>query len=115
MLRSTNSSHLQLTLKNGTLTDWASKVSSTGSVSLDLPTSQNTYRLFAFYQFLSHNKNLQYSSTPAKTIFDNGSYVVDHFTARGAKVTTKFWEEYILPGGVKELLMEVGNYGKIAL
>ncbi|CAI7604745.1 unnamed protein product [Penicillium pancosmium] len=111
VLQSTNSSHLQLTLKNGTLSDWAGKVSPSGSVSLDLPASQNTYRLFAFYQFLNHNKNLQYSSTPAKTIFDNGSYVVDHFTARGAKVTTKFWEEYILPGGVKELLMEVGNYG----
>lgn len=111
MLSSRNSSYLELTLKNGTLTDWAKNVSSGGSVSLNLPATHNTYRLFAFYQFLTHEKNLEYSKTPAKTIFDNGSYVVDHFSPRGAQVTTKFWEKYILPGGVKELLMEVGNYG----
>jgi hypothetical protein len=98
-------------LKNGTLFDWAKNVSSTGHVSLKFPNGSSR-RLFAFYQFLSHEKNLEYSSGTGKTIWDNGSYVVDHYSAKGAQVVAKFWETYILPDGVKELLMEVGNYGK---
>lgn len=104
-------SYLSLVLKNGTLVDWGQNVSSTGHVSLRFP-SGSSHRLFAFYQFLTHEKNLEYSSGNAKTIWDNGSYVVDHYSARGAQVVAKFWERYILPDGVKELLMEVGNYGK---
>jgi hypothetical protein len=100
-------------LKNGTLVDWAKDVSSTGHVSLKFP-SESTHRLFAFYQFLSQEKNLEYSSGTGKTIWDNGSYVVDHYSAKGAQVVAKFWEKYILPEGVKELLMEVGNYGKMS-
>ncbi|KAJ5440168.1 uncharacterized protein N7458_011166 [Penicillium daleae] len=103
-------SYLSLVLKNGTLVDWGQNVSSTGHVSLRFP-SGSSHRLFAFYQFLTHEKNLEYSSGNAKTIWDNGSYVVDHYSARGAQVVAKFWERYILPDGVKELLMEVGNYG----
>lgn len=45
-------------------------------------------------------------------LFDNGSYVVDHFSARGgAQTVTDFWEKFILVNGTKELLQEVGNYG----
>lgn len=105
------SSYLSLVLKNGTLVDWAQNVSSTGHASLKFSTGAS-YRLFAFYQFLSNEKNLEYSSGNPETIWDNGSYVVDHYSARGAQVVAKFWEKYILPDGVKDLLMEVGNYGK---
>lgn len=105
--------YLQLTLKNGTLTEWTHKVSSSGHVSLKLPTTQSSYRLFAFYEVLTHEKNLVYSSEPSKTIRDNGSYVVDHYSSRGAQTTIKFWEKHLLTDEIKELLMDVGNYGKI--
>jgi len=38
---------------------------------------------------------------------------VDHFSALGAKTTTDYWEEYIIPDGsdLKQLVQEVGNYG----
>lgn len=106
-------SYLSLVLKNGTLVDWAQNVSSTGHVSLKLPAG-SSHRLFAFYQFLTHEKNLENSSGNGETIWDNGSYVVDHYSPRGAQVVAKFWEKYILPDGVKDLLMEVGNYGETA-
>lgn len=67
--------------------------------------------LLAFYQFLNHDKNLEISTNVSGSIFDNGSYVVDHFNPRGAKVVTKFWEQHLLKGEAKELLMKVGNYG----
>lgn len=80
-------------------------------VSLKLPAG-SSYRLFAFYQSLTHEKNLEYSSGIGETIWDNGSYVVDHYSPQGAQVVATFWEKYILPDGVKDLLIEVGNYGK---
>lgn len=108
------SSYLQLTLRNGSLTEWTKNVSSSGHVSLQLPTKQSSgHRLFAFYEFLSHEKNLDYTNGQSKTIFDNGSYAVDHFSARGAQTTTKFWEKHILTDEVEELLKKVGNYGKL--
>lgn len=110
ILGSSQTSYLSLVLKNGTLVDWAQNVSPTGHLSLKLPAG-SSYRLFAFYQYLTHEKNLEYSSGTGETIWDNGSYVVDHYSPRGAQVVTKFWEKYILPNGVKDLLKEVGNYG----
>lgn len=115
-LGTAQSYYIQMVLKNGSLTEWTDKVSSTGHVSLNLGTTKSsTHHLFAFYQFLSHNKNLEYAASPSKTIWDNGSYIVDHYSARGARTTTKFWEKYLLTEEVKELLMSVGHYGNVTL
>ncbi|PYI25918.1 hypothetical protein BP00DRAFT_461432 [Aspergillus indologenus CBS 114.80] len=105
--------HMQYVLKNATLQDWTENVSSEGTVHLKLPSSHGeTYLLFAFYQYLTHAQNLPVSSNMTGTIFDNGSYIVDHFSAKGAQVVTKFWDDYLLEDAeVRELLSEVGNYG----
>ncbi|RYP69486.1 hypothetical protein DL769_005264 [Monosporascus sp. CRB-8-3] len=52
----------------------------------------------------------QGSGKTASTIFDNGSFVVDHFDAKGANVVAKFWEEHMLRDGIPDLLAKVGNY-----
>lgn len=106
-------SYSQLVLKHDTLTEWTDHVSLYGHVSLKFPIVENGlgYQLFAFYQHLTLHKNLAFTSNNATNVYENGSYAVDHFSARGAKTVTKFWEEHILTNGVKELLMEVGNYG----
>ena len=104
--------YLELTLKNGSLTEWTDKVSSSGSVSLDLPLAQSSYRLFAFYQLQTHHKNLEYTNSETKDITGNGSFIVDHYSARGAQTITKFWETDLLDSETSELLKEVGNYGK---
>jgi len=104
--------YLELTLQNGSLTEWTNKVSSTGRVSLSLAPVQSSYRLFAFYQFQTHSKNLEHTNLEATDITANGSYIVDHYSTRGAQVITKFWDTQLLDTETLELLKEVGNYGK---
>ncbi|OBR14858.1 Secreted protein [Colletotrichum higginsianum IMI 349063] len=103
-----------LILKNGSLEDVTNMVSEDGSLLLEVPEASPGglgYELFFFYQKLSHNQNVHFSSNTTGSIWDNGSYVVDHFSARGAQKVQDFWEHYILAGNVKELLKETGNYG----
>ncbi|KAI3390458.1 hypothetical protein diail_9575 [Diaporthe ilicicola] len=103
-----------LVLKNGSLTDVTTSISEDGAFILDLPASSPTesgYELFFFYQKLSANKNVDFASNVSQTIWDNGSYVVDHFSSKGAQAVRKFWEEYILVDNVRDLVREVGNYG----
>lgn len=90
-------------------------VSEDGSLLLEVPEASPGglgYELFFFYQKLSHNQNVHFSSNTTGSIWDNGSYVVDHFSALGAQKVQDFWEHYILVDNVKELLKETGNYGK---
>ncbi|ETS81575.1 hypothetical protein PFICI_06577 [Pestalotiopsis fici W106-1] len=110
----TNGSYIQYTLKNGTLEDYTHTVDiATGNMLLSIESLTNTssYQLFAFYQKLSLNKNLDITRETTKTIFDNGSYIVDHYSSLGADTVTNFWEDYILSDNVTTLLREVGNYG----
>ncbi|KAL4870683.1 hypothetical protein BDV12DRAFT_195160 [Aspergillus spectabilis] len=46
-------------------------------------------------------------------IFDNGSYAVDHFDARGAAVICHFREDHILTDEVFGLLAKAGNCGML--
>lgn len=113
-LETVNVSYLQYTLKNGTFQDYTHAVdNSTGKLLLTLDSQTNTssHQLFAFYQKLSLNKNLAIERTTPQTIFDNGSYIVDHYSASGAYTITEFWETYILSDSVSTLLREAGNYG----
>ncbi|KAE8395445.1 hypothetical protein BDV23DRAFT_178499 [Aspergillus alliaceus] len=106
-------SYSRLLLKEGSLTDWTSQVAPSGHLSLTFPASTTQgprYRLFAFYERLTHAHNLESQVNGSKTIFDHGSYIVDHFSARGAETVIKFWEKFILNEDVKSLLTQVGNY-----
>lgn len=91
---------VSLRLKNGT-----------SHVSKHVRASPKQY-LFAFYQFQDLVKNLDIESNVTGTIFDNGSYTVDHYSARGAETTIDFWENHILDDTeIRSLLSEVGTYG----
>jgi hypothetical protein len=105
----------RLVLKHDTLTDRTLEVSPSGHLSLSItPSPRGTHHhLFAFYQRLTHGKNLEFHSDASETIFDNGSYKVDHFSAKGAEVVIKFWEDHILDDRTKALLAEVGHYGEL--
>lgn len=107
-----------IVLQNGSLTDVTSMISENGRISLDAPEvlpDGHDQELFFFYQKLSHNKNVQFASNTTAAIWDNGSYVVDHFSAQGAKAVQAFWEDHLLTENVKDLLREVGNYGMLNL
>lgn len=107
--------YLRLIAQESSLTDLTDQVSTQGYISISLPPTSlnNYYQLFIYYQNQTLHKNLIFTGgRKTGTIFDNGSFTVDHYSTRGAQVVTKFWEKYILTNGIKELLMQVGNYGE---
>ncbi|KAJ5726772.1 uncharacterized protein N7483_008129 [Penicillium malachiteum] len=89
------------------------EVNEDGTVSLSFnSTKHEKHHLFAYYQYQDLVKNLDIQNHTTGTIFDNGSYTVDHFSARGAETIINFWETYILNDTtIKTLLGEVGTYG----
>ncbi|KAM0540478.1 hypothetical protein ACHAPJ_013597, partial [Fusarium lateritium] len=111
----TNFTYEQLVIRHDTLNDITSKVDSkSGAFSINLHQSPGKarYRVFAFYERKTDNKNLNFKSDSNATIWDRGSYAVDHSSKRGAKVITDFWDKYILRDpSIKEKLCNVGNYG----
>lgn len=106
-------SYLRLTLSYGSLRDLTTQVTSLGHVAFNFGAPINSARLwlFAFYEKQTLVKNLDFPYNDTRTIFDNGSYTVDHFSAAGAKVVENFWKSHILDSDVRELLADVGNYG----
>lgn len=90
------------------------QVSVNGTARISFPQKEEGqhYRLFAFYQKLSGNKNLQFTTSLNDSIFDSGSYVVDHFDRKGAETVINFWEEHILVDGIREQVQRVGHYGE---
>jgi hypothetical protein len=74
----------------------------------------NKYVPYASYYELSGARACIAGPNPQNFI-QNGSFAVDHFSARGATGTTDFLEEYVLVNGVRELLQEVGRYSKYRL
>lgn len=83
---------------------------------MSLPkTGGQGYRLFAFYQHQTLHQNVPNTSNVSGTIFNGGSYAVDHFSAKGAETVTRFWDQYILEDEIKQILVEVGNYGALII
>jgi hypothetical protein len=112
----------QYVLSAESLTDVTGNVNSSGHLSLDFSsaspsaTAQN-HIIFAVYVYKSHYRaqqgplEMKGPQTAPQSYINNGSWAVDHFSALGAQVMTKFWEGHILNNGTKEILQEVGNYG----
>ncbi|KAL5592436.1 hypothetical protein FOBRF1_013462 [Fusarium oxysporum] len=113
-----NVTYMQHILQAESLTDHTNEVNMTsGHVSLSFSEAEKDRggkydRLFSFYQKQTLAKNLHFKPplNASDAIFRNGSYIVDHFSAKGAETVARFWEEYILTDGLKKLLKKVGNY-----
>jgi hypothetical protein len=86
------------------LTDITTKVRSDGTITTKFPANVvvANYTLWAAYYKLSVARACVPGQNPQNFI-QNGSFAVDHFSARGAKVTTDFLEQHVLVNGVKEL------------
>lgn len=76
------------------------------------PKGNGTWMLFAVYERYTNQRSC--TSVPnATTTLGNGSWTVDHWSARGAKKTTDFWDQHILSdAGIDALVREVGEYGE---
>ncbi|KAI1399275.1 hypothetical protein F4819DRAFT_465758 [Hypoxylon fuscum] len=68
------------------------------------------YLIYASYAERSYARACVASSDNPQNILQNGSFAVDHYSKTGSAVTIDFLEKYILIDGIKELMMEVGNY-----
>ncbi|KFZ24118.1 hypothetical protein V502_01397 [Pseudogymnoascus sp. VKM F-4520 (FW-2644)] len=76
------------------------------------------YRVFAYYQVHKHYAEVQAQDSvvidvpqsPIETYEQNGSWVVDHFSALGAQTVIDFWEGHLLDDSTKKLIKQVGNY-----
>ncbi|KAL4883580.1 hypothetical protein BJY04DRAFT_226598 [Aspergillus karnatakaensis] len=102
----------KFTLDHRTLTERTQGVNPDGRVALSFPSppAGSHYRVFAFYERLAGYKNLVFPSERNTSIFDHGSFAVDHFDAKGAAVVRDFWKDNILNDQVSDLLARVGNY-----
>ena len=111
----------KVTLAASSLTDITDQVDENGHIELSFPAGANglEYQIFAYYQnhseYLEQQTPLYLNTTvpqsPVESFVENGSYVVDHFSATGAQLIIDFWEEHLLNEATRELFREVGNYG----
>ncbi|KAI0475378.1 hypothetical protein GGR56DRAFT_510973 [Xylariaceae sp. FL0804] len=80
-----------------------------GSLSWTAPVGNGTtWKLFAFYERYSMQRECV-SVSNATTTLGNGSWMVDHFSASGAKKATDFWDSHMLDdANIKSLVRQVG-------
>ncbi|KAK3647114.1 hypothetical protein LTR56_008282 [Elasticomyces elasticus] len=106
------------------LEDVTDQVDSSGRLNLTFPATASglEYRVFAFYQnhtnyheqappwYIEANAPGSALQSAVNDFRQNGSSLVDHFSAAGAQVVIDFWESYLLGNGSRELIQEIGNY-----
>jgi hypothetical protein len=107
-------------LSESSLADIMHSVDPNGRVNLKFPSTSLgvEYRVFAYYQVHKHYSEVQAQDSvvadvpqsPIETYEQNGSWVVDHFSALGAQTVIDIWEDHLLDESTKKLIKQVGNY-----
>lgn len=82
-----------------------------GRLSWDAPQGNNMWKVFSFWE--GHTNQIScFNGANGTTPIERGSFVVDHFSKKGAEVHTKIFEEYVLKNeSTRESLRLNGNYG----
>ncbi|KAJ6159630.1 hypothetical protein N7497_004167 [Penicillium chrysogenum] len=104
-------SYLELVLDEASLEDVTHNVSSDGILEMQSAGSSRNLYVFSFYQKRTLHKALEVESNRTDTVLANGSFVVDHFSKKGAKTVIDYWNNHILTEDIRQLLEDVGNYG----
>ncbi|KAF2169395.1 hypothetical protein M409DRAFT_20615 [Zasmidium cellare ATCC 36951] len=122
--RSANiSSVMTYTLSAESLHDVTDQVAPDGQLALDF-TADGTgeqYVIFAYYLVHTQYREQQtpelvvsgkgVEQSPVTSFVQNGSWVVDHFSRKGAEEMSTFWKTHLLEGGhTSELVRQVGRY-----
>ncbi|KAF2205690.1 hypothetical protein GQ43DRAFT_477176 [Delitschia confertaspora ATCC 74209] len=109
----------EYTLSASSLTDVTDQVDKSGKLKFNFSSFNGTgtnHVIFTIYLVHSHYHaqagptNIKGPQSKPQSYLQNGSWAVDHFSALGARTLTKFWEDYLLTNGTRELVREVGNY-----
>lgn len=75
------------------------------------PSDHHHYTLFAFYERYTNQRSCD-GLPNANSLIANGSWVTDHFSAVGADLVIRFWEDQILDNDMKQLLRDVGEHSE---
>jgi hypothetical protein len=115
-----NATASTITLSQTSLNDITQSVDGNGHVRINSPSNQTGIenRLFAYYLKHAHYPEVQAQDSvmaavpqsPIKTYEQNGSWVVDHFSALGAQTLIDYWENHLLDSSTINLIKKVGNY-----
>ncbi|KAE9371636.1 hypothetical protein N431DRAFT_545837 [Stipitochalara longipes BDJ] len=109
-----------ITLSHTSLNDITKSVDGNGHVKINFPSNKPGIenRLFAYYLKHSHYPEVQAQDSvltavpqsPIKIYEQNGSWVVDHFSALGAQTIIDYWQNHLLDSSTINLIKKVGNY-----
>lgn len=67
----------------------------------------------AWYERYTNQRSVNGGKNPANYV-QNGSWIVDHFSAAGSRRMTDFYDDFIIPEqSDKELLGRTGNFGMV--
>ncbi|KAJ4350294.1 uncharacterized protein N0V89_008915 [Didymosphaeria variabile] len=85
-------------------------VTDKGRLTWTAPQGNGTWVIFAIYERYTNQRSCV-SILNATTALGNGSWMVDHWSANGAKKMTDFWDQQILSDeGIATLVREIGGY-----
>ncbi|EUC43134.1 hypothetical protein COCMIDRAFT_7366 [Bipolaris oryzae ATCC 44560] len=85
-------------------------VTNNGALTWTAPNGNGTWILFAMYERYTNQRSCV-SVKNATTALGNGSWIVDHWSASGAKKTTDFWDQHILSvPEISRLIQTVTSY-----
>lgn len=105
----------EYTVEHSSLVDITAQVNKTTgrlTKSFNVSDKSGVYRVFSFYERLSGNLNVHFDNDRRDTIFDYGSFIVDHNSARGAQTVINHWEKHILDDEVLGLIKAAGNFSQ---
>ncbi|GIK03432.1 hypothetical protein Aspvir_007501 [Aspergillus viridinutans] len=75
----------------------------------------STWRVFSFWVKHTNQRSCTGGRDATTVIIGNGSWIVDHFDAMGARLITDFWDQHILSDEqTLTFLQEVGQYGTVS-
>ncbi|CAH0057191.1 unnamed protein product [Clonostachys solani] len=101
-----NNTQREIVLDEASLLDLTESVAE-GRLVWTAPSDHEEYIVFALYERFTNQRSCK--GIPADTIA-NGSWVTDHFSSAGSKLVTKFWNDHLLDGQVRDLLKAVGQH-----
>lgn len=73
-----------MTVQHASLKDISEQVSKDGKLRMTFgnPQQSEKYKLFAFYEILSHRQNMEFATNDTNSLFDYGSFNMDHFSQK---------------------------------
>ncbi|KAJ5639241.1 uncharacterized protein N7484_007103 [Penicillium longicatenatum] len=109
-------------LYESSLQDVTSMVKSDGRLKVEATSNSEGTESLVFAYYLIHSRYREapdptdpsivtaVPQSPVTEYSQNGSWVVDHWSAAGAQVVANFWKQSILDSEIGQLLRDVGNY-----